>query len=454
MRMKNQPRRVWVLLVLMVMSGAVASARAAAAPTDDPAKIPPAQRFSLDNGPRVLHQFLPEAERQAIFVLLPLGLATDPKDRAQWSHLLEHMLIRGVIEAGVGEPDFRFNGETMASSLRLEIIATPERFTEAAETLARMLAVRTVSAEVLQREKQAVGAEIDAVALHGHTHKFALAAWHQIATHVMPHARVRGDVDEALAEAVMDHAETVVPIDGSVLIATCGPVDADVVQRTLAATFGALEQKSARESSPASPTPGMHRATWDVPTRHAMAWWIVPRRDLVTRAALHVMQQLLLIRLSRDADVMAEQRFPLMQTPPHAAGGLVFLVDINVPARKNISKPPEAIVLRFGQLLDPGQITGPVSLWTTQLAAQLDDTMDFTALRARAPEAMRPFIEINWFLQRANMEFEWNAPIEEIREAIRRVDRTAIERLHAELMEQLPGQLILEPSPELAPHTR
>lgn len=402
-------------------------------------------RWSLDNGLRVMHAHLPDAPRQAIFVFIPIGLALDGKDQAQWSHLIEHMLIRGRDPQGLGDGSLMINGETLPAAMRLEAIATPEKFDEAAGKLAGWLSTTTVDPETLEREKRMIESEEQAVSMNALTHKFAVAAWQQVATHREDSGTVHGDVQHAEAGAVEAAIRSLVPIDARVMVATAGPVDPEVVKEALAKTIGAVPARPLETKAAASPVFEELRARWDLPTKHGLMWWKAPKADLETRAALRVLGRMFHLRLMRQADIIAELRHPAVDVIPSEDGGLILLADLNVPAGKDISvfKPGTQPV--FENLTKPGQLYGMPAQWVGHIANELSTRVDFAVMREQVPDHFRDLIEVNWFLQLASAEFEWNTPVEQVREAIMAVDRETLDRVHQQMIEGGSGLLLMIP---------
>ena len=55
---------------------------------------PKVTRFTLSNGIRVVSLYVKDSTDACIFSYLPLGLVTDGKAKTQWSHLIEHLVLR------------------------------------------------------------------------------------------------------------------------------------------------------------------------------------------------------------------------------------------------------------------------------------------------------------------------------------------------------------------------
>ena len=70
---------------------------------------------TLANGIRVVNIHIPASTNVSIFTFLPLGLANDGPGKTQWSHLVEHLVIRST------NPSLRIaNAETQPDHMRLD----------------------------------------------------------------------------------------------------------------------------------------------------------------------------------------------------------------------------------------------------------------------------------------------------------------------------------------------
>lgn len=404
-------------------------------------------RFALENGVRVLHASLPDAERQSIFVFLPLGLARERAGQAQWSHLLEHMLIFGAGEQFTPDREMMINGETLPNSMRLEIITVPARFEEAVAMVGRWLSTESIDAAALEREKQKIAMEESHVTSNALTHKFAVAAWSQIVHHGAKTAHVHGDVQNAEHEQIEKAVINEVPINGRVLLATAGPVDADTVKQSLAKSIGSLAPREAADTANGAPEPEELTGRWDLPQKHVFVWWRLKDATLENRATLFVLQRTMFMRMMRHSQVLADVRNPLIEIIDVGEDGLLLLSDVNVPESKEVARGAATPRFVFEKLLDSGEMYGHPAQWTQMIAMELSTTVNFDMIRAQLPEQMKPFAEVNWFLQVAMREFEWNAPIDQIAAAIRAVDEEALKKVHAALTEGGNGSLVMTPAP-------
>jgi hypothetical protein len=76
----------------------------------------PPQVQTLDNGIRVVSIHFPSSTNVSIFTFSPMGLTSDDPNQAQWSHLVEHLVIRSTIPTDSPEA----NAETLPDHMRLD----------------------------------------------------------------------------------------------------------------------------------------------------------------------------------------------------------------------------------------------------------------------------------------------------------------------------------------------
>src|SRR5688572_3205797 len=79
---------------------------------------------TLDNGLRLRYLHLKDSTHVSMFTFLPIGLASDDPDRAQWSHLLEHLIIRTTVKG----PLTTVNAETLPDHMRLDFYDTKDNW--------------------------------------------------------------------------------------------------------------------------------------------------------------------------------------------------------------------------------------------------------------------------------------------------------------------------------------
>lgn len=404
---------------------------------------PVIERFDLPNGVRAVVGHVPDAPKQTTFTFLPLSLVTDGPNQAQWSHLIEHLLIRSTDPLSLQADGMEFNGETGPECLRVESYAAPEQWRASIERHARWLAARTFDADTLQREKVNIEGEERGTSISGFTHKWAIAAWNQTVRHGLDHAAVHGDVAQAKVEAVSDAARARLPIDKRVLIATIGPAEPAKVRQALIETVGALplfSPEAAGIGAPAARLEGDTAATWDLPTRHLLLWWRLPDASPSTRAAsaaafIEVQSRLQTMQVDGEKPgvVLAH---PLVNTPE----GSFFIINLRLDRRIDAATARRAleqavsgcnaeIALRLGRMSSMHWGNAP----------------DFSTARGALQGRMRDLVEGQWLLTRAMEEFNWGVPAEQIGAAMRGLTIEAIRSVTDRLRAPPTGTLLLNP---------
>lgn len=291
---------------LTVLCVGVATVLAAGIPAEPTAE----KDIVLDNGIRVTVIHVPGAKRQSTFTLLPLNLVNDAANRTQFSHLVEHMLIRSTDPDGLEVDGILINGETSSGSLRLETIAPPAKWRDALERHGKWLTASTFDAEVLEREKGRIDGEEESTIVRGFTGKWAEAAWNQVVRHGLTHAAAHGDVADASVEMVAEYVRARVKTGPMVRVVTVGPVAIDETLAAVRKVFGELPRMDPVTPKPTRPVEsvlavGDHEATWDLPIHHYLEWYPVPGESEADRVRAYVAAMAVNMRLWRETRLKA-----------------------------------------------------------------------------------------------------------------------------------------------------
>jgi len=353
--------------------------------------------FSLDNGIRVTIVHAPAATREAIFTVLPLGLLGDDVRRAQHSHLLEHALIRSTDPQGLSAPGFTLNGETQATTLRLETIAEAPYWREALTRHGRWLTARVFDPAMLEREKAAAASELDTTVPHGFTHKWATAAWAQIVRHGLKHAAVRGDVASATVADMQTYVAAHVGPSPRVRIVCVGPIAPKDVRETLVAGIGMLPAAQGLAPPPppdAAPAPSDRSATWDLPARHYIEWYALPDGGPSDRAAA----ALLATAITQNLMLAGETK---ILATAEAAPGVGRVLFVSAPLAADAS--PDAIRAATRKAIDalakPAAGSPDLATRIRMASAEVGGLPDFAAIRkARAGQPGLDLLEGNMIL--------------------------------------------------------
>jgi len=350
--------------------------------------LDPFERFELPGGVRLVVWQVGDAPRQTTFTFLPLGLALDGKHSAQYSHLVEHMIIRSTDPDALETPGISFNGETSAGALRIESYAEPDKWQESLDRHLRWLQLELVDEVVLEREKGRIEAEEQSTVMGGYTHKWAEAGWNQAVRFGLPHAAVHEDVVQAGAEGILAYAKAALARHDEILIASVGPIDPleirDQLEQELVELSRDTDPQADIETSPTALEHVTKSATWDLAAHHYLEWIPLPDRDHSDRIAGTVLTQLVNIGLYGDKTFSAGHALASVIVVPE--GRYLML-------SANLSGPDQAkqASTSFKKALEGAGSGGsfPLPMALMQLKAQARQGLDPTAGRKQLERMKR-----------------------------------------------------------------
>jgi len=401
----------------------------------EPAAGDPFQRHELENGVRVCILHAKDAPRQSTFTLLPLGFVTDGEGKAQYAHLVEHLLIRAVDPEGFEADGALINGETMASTLRVETLAPVERWRESIARQGRWLAAGPFDEAALEREKGRIAEEVENTVAGGFTHKWADAAWTQVVLHGQEHAAVRGDVASATLESATAYVRERAGLGQGALVVSAGPVDPAEVLEALRGELGKLAEKKASAAivEPDAWKPGDREATWDLDARHYLEWYALPgegaderAEGLVLARAVHLQLAMARKSLPTGAQVLAN----VLRLSPKERG---LLISISLPAETDVAKVRQSVRTALDGALSKSSLSFAAHALANELALP-----DFAAQREQlAGRRGADLIEAQVALNYANLELQLDLTLPEILEVLAALDAERLVAL---------GKKHLEPS--------
>ncbi len=353
----------------------------------------------LSNGVRLSVLELKDAPKQTFLAFVPVGLAHDDAGRAQWSHLLEHMLIRTTDPEGLADGDIVFNGETSDGALRLDVHAPPKQATLAAAKMIAWLSANSFDADVLEREKKNIEGELQTTVPRGYSHKWATAAWAQIVRHGAKEARVLGDVTDATVEMLEEYADAKLELGPRFRIVAVGPLPADEVRRIFDSQLtsgGGLDSlANALGGNPRGPKKGGDAApaakpgdlphgelsgTWDLPATHLLEWYLLPDATPADRTSAMLLANLVAMKLQADGELSKAKIVALATADVALPQGRLFMLSASLPdagARELAAKAFRRAIDGIEQA-PPG---GSLDAFVTMARNELSGFPDFKALR-------------------------------------------------------------------------
>ncbi len=262
---------------------------------------PKVTRFTLSNGIRVVNLYVENSADVGIFSYLPLGLVTDGKAKAQWSHLVNYLTVRTA-----GPIDYNTsNGETMADNMRLDFIGNTDTWTQGLELHAKWLAGLPFSAESFAEARPNVLSQIDYVEANLTTHKFAHAAWNQVFRQGETDIAIRKGIQSAQLSELQEYRDLHLVQADRVLLCVIGGIDPETLEHTMEKQLGAISLTEKTLPYPTVP-PEIAKdqnATWDVNVTHYMETYPIPYPENKDYPALYMAGLLWRLACIQDAQL-------------------------------------------------------------------------------------------------------------------------------------------------------
>ena len=349
------------------------------------AAAPQVHERTLANGIRVAYLHVKDSNDFSAFTFLPMGLAFDEADRTQWSHLIEHLVLRTTHPGELSNA----NAETLPDHMRLDFYGTKDDWREGLAHHAKWISRTPFTDESVRVEPGRANAETAHAVKAMATHKFAMAAWNQACRYGRGHVNVKGDLlnaDRAALEAYRD-ARLLVP--QRTLVCMTGGVEPDVVLAAAGETFGSLKSAAALPATEA-PKVGDHRATWDLDARHVILAWPIPapENDPKAHAAAMVLARLLWVQLMQDAQAQQALGMVIVAADLHCPEGSYLY--ISTPQRPDADwAATEKRINDQIERLAGAEPMAALPMLVAQLASETE-AQDPAMLRAQAPAHLKP----------------------------------------------------------------
>ncbi len=308
---------------------------------------PKVRRFTLENGIRVVNLYVENSTDVGIFSYLPLGLVTDGKARAYWSHLINHLTVRTT-----GPIDFKTsNAETMADNMRLESWGGKDTWTQSLARHAKWLSRLPFSAESLAEERPRVLSQFDYIEANLATHKLANVAWNQVFRHGETDIAMRKGIQSAQLSELQEYSDQHLVQADRVLLCVIGGVDPETLKDTMEKQLGSINLTEKTFPTPTVP-PAMAKdqnATWDINVTHYMETYLIPRPENEDYPALYMASLLLRVACMQDAQ--------LKELTGHVYCGVDLITPEQVYLYVSASLKPDAdiekVKQRIRQLMNP-----------------------------------------------------------------------------------------------------
>jgi len=355
---------------------------------------------TLPNGIRVVSVYFPGSTNVCIFTFLPLGLADDAPRQTQWSHLVEHLVIRSTVPGDLSMA----NAETSAEGMRLDFYGNIGNWKEGLTHHRRWLEGVPFTQTNLLAEKPKVKSEGDNVAGRFSTHKFAIAAWAQGFRHNQTNAAVQGDIDRASLNDIQTYRDSHLVVLTNVVVCVVGGLDPAEVQTAVAGQLGAIKS-SARPVASVKLHPGNREMTWDLKARHLVITWPIPAAEAQDFAPLLVAAQWLNLQLFQDPELKVLTGAAFAGADLTIPEGNFFYVSASLRPSASFKEVQQKME---GHLQLPNSADQDLAMLGRQLAESLTTMPDFTSLKAQLPATINPaMFEANLGLQWGMNEYRY-----------------------------------------------
>jgi len=256
---------------------------------------------TLTNGLTVAVVHFPNSTNASLFTFLPLGLTADGAHQAQWSHLVEHLVIRSTLPDDLTQG----NAETGPDNMRLDFYGHSGNWSEGLTHHRRWLEGVPFTETSLIAEKPRVVSECDYTAQNFFTHKFALAAWAQAVRHGQTRVAMKGDVLAAKLPDIQRYRDGHLFQGNQTMLCLVGGVEPKLFFAEAEKQFSSLKSAATPKIASAPiPTRGTNfSVTWDLDARHLILSWPIPNPGSENYAALLLASRQLLMQLFSDAEL-------------------------------------------------------------------------------------------------------------------------------------------------------
>ena len=308
---------------------------------------PKVTRFTLSNGIRIVNLHVENSTEVGIFSYLPLGLVTDGKAKAQWSHLVNFLTVRTA-----GPIDYKTsNAETMTDNMRLDFIGNTDTWTQGLALHAKWLAGLPFSAESLAAARPRVLSQFDYIEANLATHKLANVAWNQVFRHGETDIAIRKNIQSAQLNELQEYRDQHLVQADRVLLCVIGSVDPETLKETMENQLGTISLVKKTLPLP-TVLPKMAKdqnATWDVNVTHYMESYPIPHFENRDYPALYVASLLWRSACTQDAQLKGLTGYIYCGVDLVTPEQVYLYVSASLKPGADIEKVKQ----RIGQLMNP-----------------------------------------------------------------------------------------------------
>jgi hypothetical protein len=394
---------VGIIVMAVVRLVAAPNAPLASTSPASAASEPAASSIMLSNGILVVSVYFPGSTNVSIFTYLPLGLASDGPQQAQWSHLIEHLVLRSTGLADLT----RANAETLPDHMRLDFYGNVGNWKEGVSHHRRWLEGAPFTEASLAAEKPKVKSECDFTAKNFATHKFAIAAWAQGYRYNQTHAALKGDVDRASLSDIQKYRESRLAVRSNAVVCVVGGIEPAKVLPACSEALGAIKS-SAGPVAPVALHPGNREMTWDLNARHLVLTWPIPAPAAEDFPALLVAAQWLNLQFFSDPEAKKMTGRVFAGADLATPEGNFFYVTASLRPGSSFKDVQERLEYHLRRLSSPDEDLSLLPMFGGQLAGSLTQVPDPRLMKGQLPpSASMAMVEGNLGLQWGMNEYRY-----------------------------------------------
>jgi RNA polymerase sigma factor (sigma-70 family) len=381
-----------------------------------------AESVTLTNGIRVVALHFPGSTNVAIFTSLPMGLASDGTQQAQWSHLVEHLVIRSTVPADSPIA----NAETLPDHMRLDFYGHIGNWEEGLKHAADWLRGVPFTEQNLLTEKPKVNSECDFTVRNLATHKFAMAAWSQGYRHDQEHAAIRGDIAKATITEIQKYRDERLVVLSNTLVCVVGGIEPAKALEAFAAKLSGIRSEG-QPVAPVKVRPGSREMTWDLDARHLVLTWPIPAIDHDDFPPLLVAAQWLNMQFFADQELKKLTGMVFAGADLTTPESNYFFVSASLRSDASFDAVYEKVEGHLQQLTSGKGNLSLIPMIGKQFAASLTTLPDPAGMKGQLPADMTPaMLEMNIGLQWGLNEFRYGAQKSSLAKRLETIDGTRL----------------------------